>query len=102
MALLTQVSLVVCLSDFETHPVALLEAAAAGCRLVVADTTGLRELAQDGLAECVRSTSSPELIANTIASALDAGPVDHRTLIPTWDDCAARLLGVYREVACAS
>jgi glycosyltransferase involved in cell wall biosynthesis len=102
MALLAQVSLVVCLSDFETHPVALLEAAAAGCRLVVSNATGLRELAQDGLAECVPATSPPEVIADTIVSALDAGPVDHRPLIPTWDDCAARLLGVYREVACAS
>ena len=41
-ALLRRVSLVVLLSEFETHPLVALEAAAAGRRLLVADRGGLR------------------------------------------------------------
>jgi hypothetical protein len=39
--LLATVSLVVLMSEFETHPLVALEAAAAGCRLLVADGSGL-------------------------------------------------------------
>ena len=52
-ALLGRVSLVVLLSDFETHPLVALEAAAAGRRLLVADGSGLGELADNGLARSV-------------------------------------------------
>ncbi len=39
--LLATVRLVVLMSEFETHPLVALEAAAAGCRLLVADGSGL-------------------------------------------------------------
>ena len=48
--LLGGVSLVVLMSEFETHPLVALEAAAAGRRLLVADAGGLGEIAEDGFA----------------------------------------------------
>ncbi len=58
--LLQRVSLVVLLSDFETHPLVALEAAAAGRRLLVADASGLAEIAEDGFARAIPLDESPE------------------------------------------
>ncbi len=57
--LLRRVSLVVLLSEFETHPLVALEAAAAGCRLLVADTGGLSELAAEGFARALPLEQDP-------------------------------------------
>ena len=52
--LLGGVSLVVLMSEYETHPLVGLEAAAARRRLLVADDhAGLRELSEDGLARLI-------------------------------------------------
>ena len=60
-ALLGRVALVVLLSDFETHPLVALEAAAARRRLLVADNGGLGELAEDGFATAIPVDDPPEL-----------------------------------------
>ncbi len=58
-ALLRRVSLVVLISEFETHPLVALEAAAAGRKLLVANGSGLGELAAEGLARSVPPRPSP-------------------------------------------
>jgi glycosyltransferase involved in cell wall biosynthesis len=40
--------LVVLLSEYEAHPVAIVEALALGCNVLVSDTSGLREIADKG------------------------------------------------------
>lgn len=106
-AVLEQVAVVVNLSNFETHPIAALEAAAAGCALVVADSTGLHELVEDGVATGLAPDSSEEAVGAAVVMALEqrlAGTTGTGAgvRLPTWDDCARQLAALYEEIACAS
>lgn len=94
----SRAALVVLLSEFETHPIAALEAIALGRRMVVADTSGLSELAARGLARGIPLDSSPEATAAAMIQEMDRPPLDQPPAIPSWDDCAGRLGEVYREV----
>jgi len=97
--LLATVDVVVLMSEFETHPLAALEAAAAGCRLVVADGSGLGELARDGFARALPVEAPPAELAAAILEELEKGPPGRRPELPSWDECAQRLLELYRAVA---
>jgi glycosyltransferase involved in cell wall biosynthesis len=97
--LLRGVSLVVLLSEFETHPLVALEAAAAGCRLLVADTGGLSELARDGFARAVPLEEGPRQVGAAVVEELALPPQDKRPPLSTWDECAAELLELYRSLA---
>jgi glycosyltransferase involved in cell wall biosynthesis len=97
--LLRRVSLVVLLSEFETHPLVALEAAAAGCRLLVADTGGLSELARDGFARAVPLEESARQVGAAVVEELALPPQDKRPPLSTWDECAADLLELYRSLA---
>jgi glycosyltransferase involved in cell wall biosynthesis len=96
--LLGRVSLVVLMSEFETHPLVALEAAAARRRLLVADAGGLSEIAADGFARGIPLDSPPEQIA---AAAIEeaAGPLPQRSpSLTSWDECAAALLDLYGSI----
>jgi glycosyltransferase involved in cell wall biosynthesis len=102
---LARASLVCLLSEFETQPIAALEALALGRRLLVADTTGLRELASEGRARTIALESNPGDIAAAILEAIASDPPHPVANLPTWDACAAALLALYRDVLearCAS
>jgi glycogen synthase len=101
-ALLAEVGLVVSLSEFETHPLVALEAVASGSVPLVADTSGLSELAADGLASAIPPGSSPQAIAHAILERLDNPEPAPPVRLPTWDDCAARILELYEDVVCGS
>lgn len=94
---LASASLVVLLSEYEANPVAVMEALALGRRVLVADTSGLSELAPRGLARAIPLDARPEQIAQAIAEQLRTREPGQLSL-PTWDDCAASLMDVYREV----
>jgi glycosyltransferase involved in cell wall biosynthesis len=94
---LSRVKVVVSLSDFETQPISVLEAANLGCRLVVADVPGLRNLADEGIARRVPLTASPAETAAAVCDELQEPPAPQAHL-PTWDDCAHALLEVYTDV----
>jgi glycosyltransferase involved in cell wall biosynthesis len=95
---LARVTLVVSLSEFETQPLAALEALSAGCRLVVAERPGLQSLADDGFARAIRLDSSPADIAAVILEELERPPISHPPTLPTWDDCAGSLIELYESV----
>jgi glycosyltransferase involved in cell wall biosynthesis len=97
-SLLAQVGVVVCMSEFETHPLVVLEAAASGIVPLVADTSGLRELAEDGLAAAIPLGSSREVIAQAIIQRLESPEPPPTVRLASWDDCASGLLGLYRSV----
>jgi glycosyltransferase involved in cell wall biosynthesis len=93
--LLAGVSLVVLMSEFESHPLVALEAAAARRRLLVAEAGGLREIAEDGFGRGIPLDSTPEQVA---AAALEelAKPLPVRSpQITSWDECATALLDLY-------
>ena len=95
-ALLRDVSLVVLLSEFETHPLVALEAAAAGRRLLVADSSGLAELAADGFARAIPLDESPAEVGAAVIEELGKPPPSSRPQLTSWDECAAELLALYR------
>jgi glycosyltransferase involved in cell wall biosynthesis len=111
---LGEANLAVLLSDYEAHPVAVAEALAVGTPVLVAKTSGLTELADDGLALGIEPDAPSIDVARAILEALDGhergngahgrgraasrnghGP---RIQLPTWDDTAASLVDLYREV----
>ena len=96
--LLQGVSLVVLMSDFETHPLVALEAAAAGRRLLVADASGLAEIAADGFARGIPLDESAEGIATAVIEELAKPPQAKRPQLTSWDECAAELLALYRSL----
>jgi len=95
---LARVDVAVLASEFETHPLAAIEAAGSGCRVVVADSPGLRELAEQGLARIADPVTDPGALAAAVLEESERPPVPNRLAIPTWDDCAAGLREVYRGV----
>jgi glycosyltransferase involved in cell wall biosynthesis/GT2 family glycosyltransferase len=97
--LLQGISLVVLLSDFETHPLVALEAAAAGRRLLVADASGLGELAADGFARPIPLDESPEGVGKAVIEELAKPPQTKRPQLSSWDECSAELLALYRSLA---
>ncbi len=61
--ILAQSALVTLLSEYEAHPIAIMEALALQRPVLVADTSGLREIADQGLARSIPLKSGPEEIA---------------------------------------
>jgi glycosyltransferase involved in cell wall biosynthesis len=96
---LSRASVVVLASEFETNPVSALEAAAVGCPLVVADNSGLHELASRGVARPIADPADAAALAEAILEELES-PRDRTPLeLPTWDDCTADLARLYASVA---
>ncbi len=95
-ALLKEAALMTLLSEYEAHPLAVLEALGLGRPVLVAETSGLAELAQRELARAIPLNSSASEVAAAVLRELESplvtGPLD----LPTWDDCAARLIEEYR------
>lgn len=86
------------LSDYEAHPIAVMEAVAAGTPALVADTSGLSELGRAGLATTIALRATPGQIA-TAALAAAAAPQAPPPHLPNWDDCAEQLLRLYHDIA---
>jgi glycosyltransferase involved in cell wall biosynthesis len=100
---LSKAALFVLLSEFETHPIAVLEAVSLGVPALVADTSGLSELAKLGMAQSIplrkdgREISERE-IAQAISDQLDHPHLPASQDLPTWDDCAGELLRLYQSI----
>ncbi len=96
-ALLRSSDVVALMSDYEANPVAVMEALALGRKVVVAETSGLSELASEGLATSVPPNASPGVLAGVLARvAAQRDPMVPD--LPTWDDCADQLLELYDEI----
>jgi len=96
--LMARAAVVVLLSDYEAQPLALMEALALGRPVVATDATGIHEFVERGLVRGVPIRASTADVAGAILGALDA-PAAAPVALPTWDDCAARVLAVYRSIA---
>jgi glycosyltransferase involved in cell wall biosynthesis len=97
-ALLQRVALVVLLSDFETHPLVALEAAASRRRLLVADNDGLGELAEDGFARAIDPETAPGVVAEAIVEELARPEPTEAPALTSWDECAEALIELYRKL----
>jgi glycosyltransferase involved in cell wall biosynthesis len=98
-ALLSRLSIVVLMSEFETYPQVAIEVAAARRRLLVADDgAGLREMAEDGLARMTPLGVAPDQLANRIMEELSHPAPQESPRLTTWSDTAEATLDLYRSV----
>lgn len=95
---LSKAALFVLHSEYETHPIAVLEAVSLGCPALVADTSGLSELAEQGLATAIPLQCSDQELAAAILEQLANPPTPKKVSLPTWDECTAGLLKIYQEI----
>jgi glycosyltransferase involved in cell wall biosynthesis len=97
---LSKVALVVLLSEYETQPAAVLEGLALGRPALVADTSGLSELARRGLATAIPLESSPDEVAAAVLAQLRNPLLPPADLeLPTWERCTTDLIALYQDVA---
>jgi glycosyltransferase involved in cell wall biosynthesis len=103
---LARVAVMVLLSDYETHPIAVLEALALGRPALVADTSGLHDLVEAGWARAVPLDSTAAQVAEAVLNQLRHPLRPTSFKLPSWDQCAEQLLQLYqtvlKEEACAS
>lgn len=103
---LSSAALVVLLSEYETHPIAIMEALALKRPVLVARTSGLSELADRGLARAIPIDSTTEQVAAAVLDQLRHPLTPANVHLPGWDECAGDLLALYqsilRERRCAS
>lgn len=92
---LSNVALVVLLSEYETRPLAILEAIALRRPVLVSYTTGLSDLADEGLVRAIPADSTAADVAEAILDQLRDPFVPARPDLPSWDDCAARHADLY-------
>ncbi len=95
---LSQASVVALLSEYEAHPVAVMEALALQRPVLVADTSGMSELAQQGLVRAIPLDSSSTEVAHAVVRQIEeplVPPAD--VVLPTWDECAKQVHAVYSQ-----
>ena len=95
---LAQASLVTLMSDYEAHPIGVMEALSLGRPVLVADTSGLHELAEQGLARAVPLHSTAEEIATAIIQQINEPIVSSPISLPTWEDCGRNLQDLYMSI----
>ncbi len=91
-------AIVVLMSEYETHPLAALEALALGRPVLVAATSGLAEVAKAWNARTIALGCTTEELAAAIADQLDHPSIPRRATLPTWDDCARKLEALYVDI----
>lgn len=96
--LMSHASVVALLSEYEAHPVALIEALSLGKKILTADNSGMSELAQFPQVKTIPLTSSDEEVALSLGNHVERLNLVSDIAVPTWDDCAQRLDHLYREV----
>lgn len=96
-ATLARASLIVLLSEYEAHPIAVMESLALGRPVLVADTSGLRELAERGLARAVPLSASSDEIAAAVIAQLREPLIPAAVQLPTWEECVEKISIEYRR-----
>jgi glycosyltransferase involved in cell wall biosynthesis len=92
---LAESSVVAALSDYEAHPVAVMEALCVARPVVGYDIAGIGELFAAGWVRGVPRGASAAAVAQELVKAMSSpSPVDDVQL-PSWDSCADQLARVY-------
>jgi len=92
---LSRAAVVALLSEYEAHPIAVMEALALRRPVLVADTSGLRELAEQKFARAIPLNSTSDEIAMATLRQINEPLVPEPFELPTWEDCTQKLLTVY-------
>lgn len=97
--LMARASLVTLISDYEAHPVAVMEAVGLKRPVLVAHTSGLAELANRGLVASVPLKIDDVRLGEAIIEQLrNPFQTSAEIVFPTWEACTQQLLQVYADV----
>jgi glycosyltransferase involved in cell wall biosynthesis len=96
---LAEASVVAALSDYEAHPVAVMEALSVGRPVVGYDSSGIGDLVAEGWVRGIRPGASAAAVAQTLVEAMSSPPLVDPAQLPTWDDCAEQILRLYIAAA---
>ena len=96
--ILSKSALVVLLSEYEAHPIAVMEALACGAKVLVTNISGLRDLVEDGLATAVESDASDAVVADAVWNELQNDSDGRAVQLPTWETCVESLESIYLSV----
>lgn len=86
-------------SDYEAHPVAVVEALTLGVPVVGYDVAGIADLVEDGIVRGVTPGAPPAAAADALVSVLTCRSRAAPPELPTWDGAAAQLAEVYQAIA---
>ena len=96
---LAQAAVFAGLSEYEAHPVAVMEALTLGIPAVSLDTAGAGDLVADGLVAGVPRDASAATLAAALVAALREPAGRAAATLPTWETAADDLAGIYRQAA---
>lgn len=99
---LGRAAVVAALSEYEAHPVAIMEALTLGIPAVGLDAAGIGDLVEDGLVRGVPRDASPTMIARSLIAALGGQRESGSATLPTWEGAAVDLAHIYMDVAGAA
>jgi len=92
---LAQSSVVAALSDYEAHPVAVMEALSAARPVAGYDRAGIGELIAEGWVRGVPPGAPPAVVARELIKAMSSPSSIDYDQLPSWDSCADQLAQVY-------
>lgn len=102
---LARSSVMAAMSEYEAHPVGVMEAVTLGLPVVGADVAGIGDLVEDGLVDGVPVDAGAAELAAALVARLSVGavggaaPHSPRALeLPTWETSVAATAQVYRDV----
>jgi glycosyltransferase involved in cell wall biosynthesis len=92
---LAESSVVAALSDYEAHPVAVMEALSVGRPVVGYNIAGIGELVSEGWVRGVTPGAPAISVARSLVETMSAPSLVDPAELPTWDSCANQLADVY-------
>jgi glycosyltransferase involved in cell wall biosynthesis len=98
---LAQSSVVAALSDYEAHPVAVMEALCVARQVVGYDVAGVGELIAEGWVHGVPCGAPAAAIAHELVKAMSSPSPAGRPQLPSWDSCADQLADIYLSLGTA-
>lgn len=90
-------SLMAALSEYEAHPVAVMEALSLGVPVIGYDVAGIGDLVAEGLVEGLALGSTAEETGAAMANTLLHPPERLGAPLPTWEGAALELAAIYRS-----
>jgi glycosyltransferase involved in cell wall biosynthesis len=92
---LARSNVVAALSDYEAHPVAVMEALSVGRPVVGYDIAGIGDLVAEGWVHGVPPGMPADSVARHLTAAMSSPILIDPTELPTWDTCANQLAQLY-------
>jgi len=96
---MAQASVIAAMSDYEAHPVAVMEALSVGRPVVGYDVAGIGELVAEGLVRGVAPGASASVVAEQLLKAMRIAGLVTLPELPTWDTAACELGQLYASTA---